>query len=103
MDEDSAELVRDRLTISEVVEVLRDPAQYSVITQPPQRPKAGHVCFLGKIIHHKKVTALACMHTYLLEKYTILKNFLNFAFFPISAVEPRGRKVIRWDPAGMSR
>ena len=30
-------LVKDRLTISEVVEVLRDP---SMITDPPQRPKA---------------------------------------------------------------
>ena len=30
----------DRLTISEVVEVLRDPSKFPVITDPPQRPKA---------------------------------------------------------------
>ena len=40
MDEDSVASVKDRLTISEVVEVLRDPSKYPVITNPPQRPKA---------------------------------------------------------------
>ena len=34
MNEDSVALVRDRLTISEVVEVLRDPSQYSVPSHP---------------------------------------------------------------------
>ena len=40
MDEDSVALVKDRLTISEVVEVLRDPSKYPVIADPPQRPEA---------------------------------------------------------------
>ena len=46
MDEDSVALVKDRLMISEVVEVLRDP---SMITDPPQRPKAVpnlHISYL---------------------------------------------------------
>ena len=42
MDEDLVALVKDRLTISEVVEVqvLHDPSKYPVIIDPPQRPKA---------------------------------------------------------------
>ena len=37
--------VQDRLTISEVVEVLLDPSKYpvTVINDPRQRPKAGHI------------------------------------------------------------
>ena len=64
MDEDSVALVRDRLTISEVVEVLRDPAQYSVITQPPQRPKAGHVYVFSWKDHPSQKGNCTCMHTY---------------------------------------
>ena len=40
------------------------------------------------------------LHTYLLEKYMILKRCLNLTFFLISDTEARGRKVILWDPVG---
>ena len=73
MDEDSVALVRDRLTISEVVEVLRDPSQYSVITQPPQRPKAGHVYVFSWKDHPSQKGNCTCMHAYTqkLESFTM--------------------------------
>ena len=74
MDEDSVVLVRDRLTISEVVEVLRDPSQYSVITQPPmQRPKARHVYMFSWKDHPSQKGNCTCMHAYTqkLESFTM--------------------------------
>ena len=51
MDEDSVALVKDRLTISEVVEVLRDTSNYPVITDPHQRPKAVPNLHSSYVLH----------------------------------------------------
>ena len=51
MNKDSVALVNDRLTISEIVEVLRDPSKYLVITDPPQRPKAVPNLHSSYVLH----------------------------------------------------